>query len=278
MQIWDAIKDGSIYSCPSLLATFSVICFADLKKYKFTYLSAFPALHSDPVWILSPGSESTTSSHDDRSREEDCVIHLKSQETVALVDSVHTWRYRVDSRQHGFFLAKKLRKDLSGGLSGGQQSQGPASTIEEVDMQPVTPGAPGDTLGYAWAVGSLADYEHGFFEEIPLEDRYVCFTDPSTYPLYPGWMLRNLLILIRRRWMLNKVQILCYRDIHARRDDARSIVLPLELAHWGSATQSVQTAQNEASDMPKVTGWERNSSGKVVSRIASLGEYMDPQR
>lgn len=30
--------------------------------------------------------------------------------------------------------------------------------------------------------------------------------------------------------------------------------------------------------MPKVTGWERNSAGKVVSRVANLGEYMDPQR
>jgi hypothetical protein len=43
--IWEAINDGTIYSCPSLLASFSAICFADLKKYKFTYHFAFPALH-----------------------------------------------------------------------------------------------------------------------------------------------------------------------------------------------------------------------------------------
>ncbi|KAI7134913.1 hypothetical protein KC343_g12082, partial [Hortaea werneckii] len=53
--IWDAINDGTIYSCPSLLCAFSAICYADLKKYKFTYHFAYPCLHSDPQWkLLAP--------------------------------------------------------------------------------------------------------------------------------------------------------------------------------------------------------------------------------
>ena len=91
-------------------------------------------------------------------------------------------------------------------------------------------------------------------------------------------MLRNLLILIRRKWKLNNVQILCYRDTHARRDDAKSIILPLERDDSDSTVSSIQTLQLDASDMPKVTGWERNGAGKVVSKIANLGEHMDPQR
>ncbi|KAH0296724.1 ubiquitin-like modifier-activating enzyme atg-7, partial [Aureobasidium melanogenum] len=89
--IWDAINDGTIFSCPSLLSSFSAICYADLKKFKFTYQFAYPALHSDPTWSCSTAQKITP------------------KETVELVDKVQTWRYSVDTRQHGFFLAKKIR-------------------------------------------------------------------------------------------------------------------------------------------------------------------------
>ena len=199
---------------------------------------------------------------------EDLILRMTEQDTAALVDSIQTWRYREDSRQHGFFVAKRVRKD---------SGWSPSKTTES-DIRPTTPGTLGDTLELTWTVGSLREYEKGFFDGTYPEDRYICFTDPSTYPNYPGWMLRNLLVLIRRRWKLDKVQILCYRDTHARRDDAKSIILPLELADPDPATSSVQTLQVNASDLPKITGWERNSAGKVVSKVANLGEHMDPQR
>ncbi|KAL2045074.1 hypothetical protein N7G274_002849 [Stereocaulon virgatum] len=274
--IWDAINDGTIYSCPSLLAFFTVICFADLKKYRFTYLFAFPALHSEPSWQLIPSID--TEPDKETYLEEDLVIHMTGQETAALVDTVQTWRYQVDSRQHGFFLAKKLRGFTSPELVLDMEStESVAAAEEESSYRPITPGTPGEKLGFNWSIGSLLDYENGFFNDIDSEDRYICFTDPSTYPAYPGWMLRNLLVLIRRRWKLEKVQILCYRDVQARRDDAKSIIFSLALGDTGSATSSTQDL-SISSDMPKVTGWERNNAGKVISRIANLGEYMDPQR
>ncbi|EMR64073.1 putative autophagy-related protein 7 protein [Eutypa lata UCREL1] len=49
-QIWAAIKDGTIYSIPSLLSSFILLSYADLKKYRMTYWFGFPALHSDPQW------------------------------------------------------------------------------------------------------------------------------------------------------------------------------------------------------------------------------------
>jgi len=253
------------------LASFAVICFADLKKYKFTYLFAFPALHSDPSWKVVPSTKIQEKSGDSKHSKEDLVTYMTGQETAALVDSAQTWRYGVDSRQHGFFLAKKQRRD---------SFKEPASTTpvdEKSSHRPITPGTPGDKLGFSWAIASLTDYENGFFDGVPSEDRFVCFTDPSTYPTYPGWLLRNLLVLIHRRWKLDKVQILCYRDVQARRDDAKSIILSLELGDTGSATSSIQHL-SMSSDMPKVTGWERNHTGKVMSRIANLGAYMDPQR
>jgi ubiquitin-like modifier-activating enzyme ATG7 len=256
-----------------------MICFADLKKYKFTYLFAFPAIHSDPAWKLVPGTESKSALENDHRQDEDLIVQMTGQETAALVDVVQTWRYRVDSRQHGFFLAKRQGKGSSLTHTGrdGESVADPLKD-EESATRPITPGTPSDMLGFSWSVSSLSNYERGYFEGVPVEDQYICFVDPSTYPTYPGWMLRNLLMLIRIRWRLDKVKILCYRDVQARRDDAKSIILSLELAKSGSTTPSIHGARTGSSDMPKVTGWERNNTGKIMSRIANLGEYMNPQR
>ncbi|KAI9812633.1 MAG: Autophagy protein 7 [Pycnora praestabilis] len=262
--IWEAINDGTIYSCPSLLSAFSVISFADLKKYKFKYWFAFPALHSDPPWKPIDSRDSKP-------------LQLTGLETTSLVEKVQTWRYSVDSRQHGFFLAKRVRgfpKDSSKELGEdpdakeGEQEERPA---------PTTPGTPGQSLGFVWVVSSLSSYERGFFDSIEPEDRFVCFVDPSTYPNNPGWMLRNLLVLIRQRWQLDQVQILCYRDIQSRRDEARSIILNLK-ADTTADRNPATTIPSRSSQSPKITGWERNSSGKPGSKTASLAEYMDPER
>ncbi|GAO19463.1 hypothetical protein UVI_02064170 [Ustilaginoidea virens] len=231
-RIWDAINDGTIYSVPSLLSSFVILSYADLKKYKFTYWFAFPALHSDPQWKRCGPSERFT-----------------ADESTALVDRVGTWRYSVDSREHGFFLAKKVRD--------GQE-------VETEDME----GTAGK-LSFRWQVASLRCFEEGFFNAEPEEDCYVAFVDPSTYADGPGWPLRNLLVLIRQRFRLSRVKILCYRDTWARRHEARSLVLPIE----------VKRAQaTEMTEMPKVTGWERSRNGKLQAQLANLGEYMDPVR
>jgi ubiquitin-like modifier-activating enzyme ATG7 len=207
-----------------------------LKKYTFTYWFAFPALHSEPIWKRV---ESSTPEK------------LTGKETTALVDEVGTWRYGTDKREHGFFLAKKVRQ---------------SSTEDE---RPKTPGTPGDELGYKWVIGSLRAFETGFFGGVDKEDQFVCFVDPSTYPENPGWMLRNLLVLVRRRYKLSKVQILCYRDVQSKRHEARSRIL-----HLVTQEDSISA---ETTEMPKVTGWERNSLGKLSPKVTNLAQYMDPQ-
>ncbi|KAK3373329.1 hypothetical protein B0T24DRAFT_257322 [Lasiosphaeria ovina] len=230
-QIWDAIQDGTIYSIPSLLSSFKILSFANLKKYQFKYWFAFPALHSDPSW-----------------KRKGPIGRLDSKESTALAEKIGTWRYIVDNREHGFFLAKKVRGE---------------------DATKLPSDDPGADIGYRWEIGSLRDFETGFFNDIPAEDRYVSFVDPSNYPESPSWPLRNLLVLIRHRYQLREVQILCYRDTQARRHEARSIIMPL-------AMDAVE--KMEITKMPKVTGWERNASGDLRSRSANLGEYMDPAR
>lgn len=228
-QIWDAINDGTIYSIPSLLSSFTIISFANLKKYTFTYWFAFPALHSEPVWKNVEGATPT---------------QLTGEETTALVDEVGTWRYSTDNREHGFFLAKRIHQP--------EQAQ-------NEDLQ-------GNSLNYKWVIGSLRLFESGFFDGVDSTDQFVSFVDPSTYPDNPGWMLRNLLVLIRQRFKLSKVQILCYRDVQARRHEARSRILLLETDNFAQPIK----------EMPKVTGWERNMAGKLSPRVTHLSHYMDP--
>ncbi|KAK8056869.1 hypothetical protein PG993_002096 [Apiospora rasikravindrae] len=229
-QIWEAIKDGTIYSVPSLLSSYVILSYADLKKYRMAYWFAFPALQATPQWKRSGG-----------------ISRFTPDESSQLVERIGTWRYSADDREYGFFLAKKVR--------GGEARS-------SLDLQE-------DDLGFKWDVASLGDFEKGFFKGIPEADQYVAFVDPSTYEENPGWPLRNLLMLIRERFRLSKVQILCYRDMQSRRHEARSIVLPL----------SMDAAEvTELTEMPKVTGWERNHAGKLGWRSVSLAESIDPTR
>lgn len=269
-QIWDAIEDGTIYSCPSLLASFIMICFADLKKYKFTYLFGFPALHSGPAWYLSGSFQAPSGSLESKTSENKLALRISASESTALVESVQTWRYSTDARQYGFFLAKRIRYATSIKPDGNVSDTGSQYRVSAPERKP-------RGLDFLWVIGSLAQYETGFFEGVDVADQFVCFADPSTYEEYPGWMLRNLLILVRKRWGLNKVQVLCYRDIHSRREDARSRVFTLALGESTEASQA-DRCQVLNPTIPKVSGWERSDKGKIGSKIASLGEYMDPGR
>lgn len=169
--------------------------------------------------------------------------HLPSHESTTLVDAVQTWSYGVDDRQRGFFLARRHR---------------------------------GESTNCNWQIASLSQYEDGFFTGIAPENCYVCFADPSNYENAPGWMLRNLLVLVKRRWGLNEVQIIRYRDVHAKRDQGRSIVIRLK----SNPEPGPDNGESQKAPMqtPKITGWERNPAGKLSGRMVNLTEYMDPTR
>ncbi|KAJ2901212.1 Ubiquitin-like modifier-activating enzyme ATG7 [Zalerion maritima] len=228
-EILNAIKDGTIYSSPSLLASYNLVSFADLKKYRFMYWFGFPALHSDPQW-----------------KRVGDIGRLSAGESTALVDSVCTWQYKIDGREHGFFLAKKIHG-----------AEGDHNPYEDPSLN----------IGYKWIIGRLGDFETGFFNGVQEKDQYISFVDPSSYPDNPGWPLRNLLILIRHRYHLRKAQIICFRDIQTKRHEARSIILPLEM-------DPVDKMELDA--VPKITGWERNASGKLAARVTALTDYLEP--
>lgn len=157
------------------------------------------------------------------------------EETAGLVEEVNTWRYAADSRQRGFFLVKRL--------------------------------------GDGFRVAGLGEYERGFFgDEVAAEDRWVAFVDPSVYEDNPGWPLRNLLVLVRKRWGLSSVKVICYRDTHLGRHSPRSLVLDLQLEGGGGLGELVL-----GDEMPKVVGWEKNGEDRVRARVANLSGQMDPK-
>ncbi|KAE8146260.1 hypothetical protein BDV25DRAFT_133081 [Aspergillus avenaceus] len=264
--IWDAINDGTIYSRPSLLSSFTVISYADLKKHKFHYWFAFPALHSVPSWAPAGASDDTVGSNTTEAND----VHfryLSSVESVALSEEVHAWSLGVDSRERGFFLARRLS-----GANSISRPTGHTNPKPENEKAADT-----ETLGRRfWEVSTLSSYENGFFDGAKFEDRFVCFVDPSNYENVPGWMLRNLLVLVKKRWGLDKVQVMRYRDVHSRQNQSRSIVITLE--EKKQQTSDPIEPITPGSTMPKVTGWERNAAGKLAGRSVDLTEYLDPQR
>lgn len=165
-----------------------------------------------------------------------------------MVDEVGTWRYGTDPREHGFFLAKRVHKPSQ--------------------EEPTTPGTPGNELHFKWEIASLRAFDSDFFRGVDAADQFISFVDPSTYPENPGWMLRNLLILIRYRYRLSRVQILCYRDVHAQRHQPKSIILQLE---------TDESTSIDLNEMPKVTGWERNGQNKLGAKVTNLSQYMAPE-
>lgn len=262
LKIWDAIHDGTIFSCPSLLCSFVIVSFADLKKYKFHYWFAFPAIHSDPQWVPVQSADQEYYSHESQDVDKLNGARLSPQESTELVEAVQTWSYQVDQRQRGFFLARGTRHN-SGNL--------PPHNAETKSSQQ-------ETSNSNWQIAPLSEYEKGFFENVAAENCYICFSDPSNYEQSPGWMLRNLLVLIKQRWGLRRVQILRYRDVQTKRDQARSTVIQLELISKGETQIPKSPKAQESLPLPKITGWERNLAGKLSGRIVNLTEYMDPKR
>ncbi|RMD40203.1 hypothetical protein DV735_g4921, partial [Chaetothyriales sp. CBS 134920] len=83
-KIWDAINDDTIFSNPSLLAAFHVISYADLKKYRFHYWFAFPALVMEPSW--TPYSETAQPGNSLPYK------MLTPDQSTALAESFQAWR------------------------------------------------------------------------------------------------------------------------------------------------------------------------------------------
>ncbi|CAG8736275.1 18804_t:CDS:2, partial [Acaulospora morrowiae] len=95
-QIWQDIISGAAVNSPFLLTRFILITFADLKKYKYHFWFGFPALLTEPPWIIEDNEVKSVGSVWD---EKDVGTFKKNYE---LFTQGHP------STCIGFFLVKKV--------------------------------------------------------------------------------------------------------------------------------------------------------------------------
>ncbi|EHB15584.1 Autophagy-related protein 7 [Heterocephalus glaber] len=99
--------------------------------------------------------------------------------------------------------------------------------------------------------------------------------DPCNLAQYPGWPLRNFLVLAAHRWLgdrsssFQSIEVLCFRDrtMQGARDVTHSIIFEVRLPEMAFSP-----------DCPKAVGWEKNQKGGVGPRMVNLSECMDPKR
>uniref|UniRef100_A0A8C6BKL6 Ubiquitin-like modifier-activating enzyme ATG7 n=1 Tax=Monodon monoceros TaxID=40151 RepID=A0A8C6BKL6_MONMO len=95
--------------------------------------------------------------------------------------------------------------------------------------------------------------------------------DPCNLAQYPGWPLRNFLVLAAHRWSssFQSVEVLCFRDrtLQGMRDVTHSIIFEVKLPEMAFSP-----------DCPKAVGWEKNQKGGMGPRMVNLSECMDPKR
>ncbi|KAF9439057.1 Autophagy protein 7 [Entomortierella beljakovae] len=98
-QIWDDITSGRAILDPSLLNKFLLLTFADLKKFKFFYWFAFPALQADPAWLADPMQDITS-------------VWTQSK-VSSLTIQLDQFRQSNPISQSGFFLVKESHDSLA---------------------------------------------------------------------------------------------------------------------------------------------------------------------
>ncbi|CAG8597959.1 17823_t:CDS:10 [Racocetra persica] len=215
-QIWQDIISGAAVKDPYLLTRFILVTFADLKKYKYYYWFGFPALLTEPPWIIVNNEVKGIDEVWD------------STEIKSLKENYDKFREVQSGSCTGFFLIKQLSN-------------------KEI------------------AIGNLSEWDT-FFDGCNDEEKIVGFADPSSLPTNPGWPLRNLLVLLKRHWNVNKIKVICYREIPSKKDISNSRILTVEIPDT--------TVMPD--ECPKAVGWEKNLLGKLGPRTVDLAHMMDP--
>ncbi|XP_059800046.1 ubiquitin-like modifier-activating enzyme ATG7 isoform X2 [Hypanus sabinus] len=216
-EIWEAIKSGRAIEDPSLLSTFLLLTYADLKKYHFYYWFAFPALcFTEAIPIIQPAVS--------------LADKFSTSQIQTLQEAYDELCQKEETTAIPYFLAKYTEDSVS--------------------------------------LTSLRNWNEFFKGQTKVT---VGVYDPCTLTQYPGWPLRNLLILIAYNWgsFLDSLEVLCFRDrtMQGVRDIRHSIVFEIKLPQLAPVT-----------GCPKCVGWEKNPKGSLGPRMVNLSECMDPKR
>ncbi|KAJ9113198.1 hypothetical protein QFC22_006037 [Naganishia vaughanmartiniae] len=232
---------------------FLLVSFADLKKYVYHYWFAFPALVQKPAWEI--------------------VVPEQGGESGSFAESgMKDWEGDTDH-------LRRLKA----------QSQ---ITAEAFLYRPASPGQPADS-------GSVAPVTEWwtFFHDAPETERTLVFHDPTSSAILPGWTLRNVLYYLAHHLPppsdgSQSKQVTGLKVIALRSGSSTSggiggsKVFDIKLPAGEDVPSSAAMASKDGKEkkvekevvLPAAVGWERNSQGKLASRVADLGSTMDPKQ
>ncbi|KAJ3061044.1 Autophagy protein 7, partial [Podochytrium sp. JEL0797] len=214
-EMWRNFDSEIILTEHHQINPFLLLTFADLKKFKFYYWFAFPA--------LLPTHHFTA----------DSIASLASvwpQPKISALKVTYD-QLRADSPTDSAFVLVKP---------------------DPVDPSKIV-------------LGKLADWE-SFWTGIPASERTIAFVDPSNLSQNPGWPLRNALMLLKRRFNIDTLNVVCYRE-GAGAGPGESLYIQIGMR-----------GELDATTCPKSVGWEKNSTGKLGARLVDLAPMMDPTR
>eukprot|EP01104_Vermistella_antarctica_P018864 TRINITY_DN7161_c0_g1_i1.p1 TRINITY_DN7161_c0_g1~~TRINITY_DN7161_c0_g1_i1.p1 ORF type:complete len:741 (+),score=150.32 TRINITY_DN7161_c0_g1_i1:56-2278(+) len=172
--LWSDIISGAAVADPSLLNRFFLLSFADLKKYKYNYWFAFPALKTTSPITSSPVLPITDV------YDAEAILSLRSSyeqmKPTTIPSASEEASTPSSSSLPGAFL---VREEKDGASS------------------------------HRFVLAPLSEW-NTFWRDG--ETPFIGFADPCALPTNPGWPLRNLLALIRVHFKTERVRVLCYRQ------------------------------------------------------------------
>ncbi|KAN0063852.1 Autophagy protein 7 [Thecaphora frezii] len=237
------------------LSQFLVLTFADLKKYRFYYWFAFPALTAKPAWELggNGGWEPVSAA-------------LGAQPTSSLAAQL-VRRHESGSRCD-FFL---IKRSASGGVELADVKRFDSFFSDVADDERLVgfldPSSSAEAPG--WPLRNLLAMLHARFGVASV--RIVCWKDPISASTADDAAADDG---VRLRSVVGQVRLPSTPE-HGSGSEAEAagrVVLD------GSSRILSLAAQPNRLQAPAGVGWERNAQGKLAPKVADLGPLMDPAR
>ncbi|OMJ16666.1 Ubiquitin-like modifier-activating enzyme ATG7 [Smittium culicis] len=125
-----------------------------------------------------------------------------------------------------------------------------------------------------WRLAPLSEYKTIKQES---SEAIVCFLDPCGQSNVCGWPLRNLLVWFRKHYPSPNSKFICFKDPSSSQMEISNTDTK-NLEHiYQSIIYEIPTDQDLLQDFKSI-GWERNSTGKLLPKLANLQESMDPAK
>ena len=261
-KVWRAVASGAALRDPNALNAFSVLAFADLKSWQFSYWFCFPALK------LGTGAVRVARRFGIDAR---LASSLDARLRDAGASDAFAWATRVwfekDASEHPL-------DPLGGGSIGG--------SIRNVLHAPLTE-------MNAMLKASRASSSDASSDGSDVSRVFLSFADACSNPDHPGWALRNLATLAAARFDLGderRLSVISVRTRAGRVSREHSRVFELVFAKddafaFSGSDENDENDKDLRESTPNpfpVVGWELNPRGRAGPRRADLGESMDPTR